>query len=161
MKKVIFLIGGVGLGNSTRCHKLIEWLNNLNYSIVIMSSGNGIEYFSNKSNYEIIKIDQIEYEKNNNKLSIIKSLLKIRLLYKIVKKNSKIINTKIAILNPDLIISDSVYFIPDKNFKKKNTVALNNANLVLKYFFRLKNKPLKILPQLFIELIDYLISRAF
>ena len=50
MKKAIILINGLGLGNSTRCDVLIDWLDSKKFSIFIFTSGNGIEYFKDKKN---------------------------------------------------------------------------------------------------------------
>ena len=43
-KKILFLVNGLGLGNSTRCYAIIERLKKLNNKIYIVTSGNG-EWF--------------------------------------------------------------------------------------------------------------------
>ena len=40
-KKVLFLINGLGLGNSTRCFAIIERLFQLDTDVSIITSGNG------------------------------------------------------------------------------------------------------------------------
>ena len=48
MKKAVILINGLGLGNSTRCKVLIDWLFSNNYDVTILTSGNGEEFFNKK-----------------------------------------------------------------------------------------------------------------
>ncbi len=159
MKNAVILINGLGLGNSTRCKVLIDWLISKNFEITILTSGNGKDYFK-YNNYKIIPLKQIDYDKKNGKLSIFKLILNLINIIKIVQINSTNINNVIKKVNADLIISDSIYFFPGKDFKKRNSVALNNSNLIIRYFFRFKKKPLNIYPQFFlIELFDYLISK--
>ena len=71
MKKAIILINGLGLGNSTRCKVLIDWLFSKNYEVTILTSGNGEEFFNTKK-YNIIKLDRIDYGKISERLSILK-----------------------------------------------------------------------------------------
>tara|TARA_B100001057_G_scaffold434330_1_gene463897 strand:+ start:5599 stop:6675 length:1077 start_codon:yes stop_codon:yes gene_type:complete len=160
MKKAIILINGLGLGNSTRCKVLIDWLFSKNYEVTILTSGNGEEFF-NKKKYNIIKLDRIDYGKISERLSILKLFVNLVKIFRIVKKNSIKINNLVKKIDADLIISDSVYFFPNKDFKKRYSIALNNSNLVIKYFFKLKYKPLSIFPQFFfIEVFDYIISKS-
>lgn len=156
-KKVLFLINGLGLGNSTRCFQIFKKLKKENYIVKIITSGNGINFFKNKC--PIIQTKQVHYEKTKNKLNIFKFLLNLPKIFNIVILNSKIINNQINIFKPDIIISDSVYFFPNKIFFKKKTIALNNSEMIIKKIF---SQPLKlntILQFLFIEIPDYLISK--
>src|SRR2546423_8291796 len=43
----LFVINGLGLGNSTRCHAVIEHLANAGCRIHVLTSGNGLTYFQN------------------------------------------------------------------------------------------------------------------
>ena len=45
----MFLINGLGMGNSTRCHAVIEQLADSGCEIHVLTSGNGLTYFQNKS----------------------------------------------------------------------------------------------------------------
>ena len=51
-KKILFLINGLGLGNSTRCFAIIERLKLLNAEISVITSGNGKWFFSDKEEIE-------------------------------------------------------------------------------------------------------------
>ena len=47
-KKVLFLVNGLGLGNSTRCYAIIESLKKSNSKIYVVTSGNGEWFFRDK-----------------------------------------------------------------------------------------------------------------
>lgn len=156
-KKVLLLVNGLGLGNSTRCFQILKKLKKENYKVKIVTSGNGINFF--KKNSKIVKIKQVNYEKKNNKLSVLKLLINLPKIIKVIILNSKIINNEIKIFNPNIIISDSVYFFPNKDFYTKITIALNNSEMIIKRIFSQQIKLSIILQFIFIEIPDYLISK--
>jgi hypothetical protein len=45
----LFVINGLGLGNSTRCHAVIERLAATGCRVHVLTSGNGLAYFEGKS----------------------------------------------------------------------------------------------------------------
>ena len=62
MKKILFLINGLGLGNSTRCHSIIQQLLKKKIKIGAVLSQNSFWYFKkNKIPIEIYNIDQMQY----------------------------------------------------------------------------------------------------
>ena len=46
--KCLFIINGLGLGNSTRCHAVIEQLAGEGWEIHVLTSGNGLSYFEGR-----------------------------------------------------------------------------------------------------------------
>ena len=46
MKKILFIVNGLGMGNATRCHSIIEILDEHDYLTDVVTSGNGLEYFT-------------------------------------------------------------------------------------------------------------------
>src|SRR5216110_2927861 len=44
----LFVINGLGLGNSTRCHAVMEHLSEAGCRIHVLTSGNGLAYFQGK-----------------------------------------------------------------------------------------------------------------
>ena len=82
MKNAVLLINGLGLGNSTRCKVLIDWLISNNYKITILTSGNGKDFF-NYNKYTITPLDQIDYDKRGDKLSVLKLILNLINIIKI------------------------------------------------------------------------------
>jgi uncharacterized protein (TIGR00661 family) len=161
-KKIIFLINGLGLGNSSRCDTLIKILKK-KFEIYLVLSGNSRWYFRKKLIYTRIYISSIKYYKNNKKkLDIFLTLIKLlKSFYKIKKNNQKILRF-IKKINPDKIISDSVYFNTLKIDKKIEKICLNNSeNTVKKIICKFFWKRNILAHFFFIELIDYLICIIF
>ena len=45
----LFVINGLGMGNSTRCHAVIEALVQAGWRVHVLTSGNGLAYFQDKA----------------------------------------------------------------------------------------------------------------
>ena len=163
MKKVLFLINGLGLGNATRCHAIIEELIEVGCEVHIMTSGNGIWYFEgNKKIKTIEELDSLFYGKKKNKLSIIDTFLSFNSLFKVMKKNSILITNALKKINPEVIVTDSIYSYKPLIKSKKKIIAINNANQIVSAFFEIGKKPLSIYAQfIFIELMDFLYHKFF
>lgn len=159
MKKILFLVNGLGLGNSIRIYALIERLKKNDIECNIITSGNGKWFFSNLIDEKFLNfIEPINYGSINKKLSAVKTILNVSNILKTINKNSLFIYKIINKFKPDVIVTDSVYLFPE--IKKKFSipiVAINNADLTLDYFKKFKNKPLSIYPQFYaIEQLDYI-----
>jgi len=157
-KKILFLVNGLGLGNSTRCFAIIERLKKLGKDISVVTSGNGSWFFNKKKEIDNLYFSNpIYYGSSRQKISINKTLLSIPSIIKTIKNNS---NNLIKILNdlkPDVIVADSVYTFPSVKKLSIPIVALNNADLTVDYFRRFKQKPKSIYGQYyFVEQLDCL-----
>ena len=148
-RKILFLINGLGLGNSTRCLATIEKLIEKN-EVSVVTSGNGKWFFQNHnliSNLETI--EEIKYGAKNNKINIIETLKGSVSIYKTIRKNSNKIFQFINNYKPASIVTDSVYLSP--KIKKLNIpiIAINNADNVIEKFKNIKRKPKSIYMQLY------------
>ena len=45
---ILFLINGLGMGNSTRCHAIMQALAPRGHRLHVLTSGNGLTYFGDK-----------------------------------------------------------------------------------------------------------------
>ena len=162
-KKILFLINGLGLGNSTRCYAVIQRLKKSQTNIAVMTSGNGNWFFENK--HEIDKIfynKALYYGKNNDKLSTFNTLKNLPTIFKTIKENSKKLLDVISEYKPDVIVTDSVYNFPVIKKLSIPLVGINNADLTIDYFKKIKNKPMSIYPQhYFVESLDNLYHKIF
>ncbi len=160
-RKILFLINGLGLGNSTRCLAIIEKLIEKKCEVSVVTSGNGKWFFQNHnliSNLETI--EEIKYGAKNNKINIIETLKGSASIYKTIRKNSNKIFQFINNYKPATIVTDSVYLSP--KIKKLNIpiIAINNADIVIEKFKNITRKPKSIYMQLyFVEQLDYLYHR--
>ena len=158
MKKILFLVNGLGLGNSIRIYALIERLNKSNVECHIITSGNGKWFFSSlvdSNNLDFI--EPINYGSINKKLSAFKTILNIPSILNTINQNSKFILKIINKFKPDVIVTDSVYLFPKIKKFSIPIVALNNADLTVDYFKKFDKKPFSIYPQFYgIEKLDYI-----
>ncbi len=162
-KKVLFLINGLGLGNSTRCFAIIQRLYLLDTDVSIITSGNGSWFFLGKKEIKnLLEIDSFKYGEKNGKINTLNTFLNISKIFKTFSDNSKLINNFIEKHKPDIIISDSVYFNYDKKKLSIPLISLNNADQVKYFFNKYKNKPKNIYAQYYgIECLDYLYNLKF
>jgi len=154
---ILFIINGLGLGNSTRCDALIQEFVNDKWRVDVATSGNGISYFEKKTYItELLKISSFFYGVKNNNLSILRTFLAIPIfvcrmirnannLYSILKKN-----------NYRGIVIDSEYSISLlQPFIRTPIIAINNADLIISEVKKLGSVPTNIWPQLLIENMDF------
>ena len=160
-RRLLFLINGLGLGNSTRCHAVIQHLMDRQVEIEVITSANGLWYFGGQSEVKRIhEIESLYYGKQDGRLSIRRTLASLRDFKNIMARNASHIENIIQIFRPHAVVTDSVYtFIP---FKRAGIpiVALNNSDVVRHSYYRFKDKPKAIKPQFYaVELMDYYFHR--
>ena len=87
MKKILFLVNGLGLGNSIRIYSIIQRLKKENAELYVVTSGNGKWFYSNlKEIKELFHINEIYYGAKNVKISITNTLKSIVSTFNIIKK---------------------------------------------------------------------------
>jgi uncharacterized protein (TIGR00661 family) len=159
--RILFLVNGLGLGNSTRCHAIIERLIEKGAEVAVATSGNGLWYFRDYQKFpRVEEIGELHYGKKKGRLSIAATFAALGNFAKVLKQNGEIISFLLRKFSPDVVITDSVYtFKPMKKYGVP-IVSLNNADVVYKAYFTLKKKPFSIVPQFYlVELMDYLYHR--
>ena len=89
-KKILFLVNGLGLGNSIRCFSIIQRLRNYEAEVNVVCSGNSAWFFKDKINKKnFFEVDQIQYGKKGNNLSIYNTLLLTKKKFKNYKRKRK------------------------------------------------------------------------
>ena len=151
------------MGNSTRCHAVIQHLKDRNAIVDVVSSGNGIWYFqNNKEINNFYEIESFKYGSKDGQISIFRTLKLIPEYIRISKRNKQTIQSIVAEHKPDAIVTDSVYYFGTLRKYVIPIVSLNNADVVFSGYFQFSGKPLSILPQfLAVECMDFLIHRFF
>jgi uncharacterized protein (TIGR00661 family) len=160
-KKVLFLANGLGMGNSTRCYAVIERLVENGASVDVMTSGNGVKFFSEKQGKGInrlIETKSFKYAKDSSgKLSAVKTILSIFQLAAVYIENNRLVKRYIKENKPSIVVTDSEYVFLPMWFSKTPIVALNNSDMVVTSFFKFPNKPFSIYPQFFlVEFFDFM-----
>jgi|TARA_Y100000294_G_scaffold155453_1_gene155681 UDP:flavonoid glycosyltransferase YjiC (YdhE family) len=157
--KILFLVNGLGMGNSTRCYSIIERLAENGMEIDVMTSANGLFFFSDKKEINrIIKINEFYYAKEKSgKLNVLRTILSLFDFIRIYVANNRLVKKYLKEERPSAVVIDSQYIFWPMISQKIPIIALNNSDIVVKSFFKMKNKPLSIAPQFFlIEFMDYL-----
>jgi uncharacterized protein (TIGR00661 family) len=160
--KVLFVVNGLGLGNSTRCLAVMEELSKAGITLEVVTSGNGSWFLSNRS--EIAKLhtsESFHYGSKGGQISILQTFLGIRGMIGTLGRNMHLLEKIIERFQPDVVVADSDYTY--RPVKKANIplVALNNANVVYHAFFSYKNRPRSIWAQFFgVEMLDFLFHKV-
>ena len=160
-KRVLFLVNGLGMGNSTRCFSLVEKLSEADVKVDVMTSGNGLLFFEDKKGNQVdrlIETNSVYYGKGKEgKLSIIQTLFSLVNFASSYLKNNRLVESYLDNNKVDAVVIDSEYIFRPIQKRRIPIIALNNSDVVISSFFKLKDKPLNIYPQFFIvELLDFL-----
>lgn len=159
--KVLFLINGLGMGNSTRCHAIIQYLVEAGVSVHVMTSGRGLEYFSDKP--EIASVTGtvgFHYSSRAGKLSMLNTILSFGKLIRTAMSKADHLKKLVLKIKPDLVVIDSEYVIWPLIPFRIPVIGINNSDVIVTEYFKLKNKPKSIQYQFWmIEFLDYLFHK--
>jgi hypothetical protein len=157
----LFMINGLGLGNSTRCHAIIENLLKKGAEIHVMTSGNGLEFFRKTTGLaSLTSVDAFFYSGVGGRVSFWRTFLSFGKLIGIARRKRAQLEELLTKVKPDVAGIDSEYSL--QPLKKRNIpiVAINNSDVVVSEFLRLKNFPFSVLGQFWgVEFMDYLFHR--
>lgn len=164
MKPVcLFMINGLGLGNSTRCYAMIEQLARHKVEIHVLTSGNGLTFFRDKP--EIASLNEMEsffYSVKDNRISAWRTLLSVGKLARLAWAKNRRVEEILRRIRPQVVITDSEYTIAPAKRRGLPVLALNNADVVVGEYLRRKPKPWAIAGQFWlVEFTDYLFHRLF
>jgi uncharacterized protein (TIGR00661 family) len=159
--RALFLVNGLGLGNSTRCHAIIQRMIEMGAQVEVITSGNGKWYFEGRTDAgRVHGIEAFYYASVNGKISIPRTLLSVADFARISRRNARVVNEVLDTFKPDVVLNDSVYTIGPMKTRGIPIVALNNADVVHKSYRRFADKPRSIRMQFYaIEELDYLFHR--
>lgn len=133
MKKALFLINGVGLGNSTRCHGVISALREKGFSVHVATSGNGFLYFSQCPDVEkVIPLRGGAYGNSGGRLSLWRTAGLVPLLLLTLARNILTLLPLFARGGYAVVVADSDYTSwMARLFFRLPVVAINNASWVM------------------------------
>jgi len=130
--RVLFVVNGLGLGNSTRCHAVIRHLVEAGATVSVMTSGNGLWYFRGRPEVaELHELEALAYGKDEKgRLSIAGTLAMGGHFVGVFRRNDHAIARQIEAFRPNVAVIDSSYSICSLRAAKLPVVALNNADVV-------------------------------
>jgi len=160
---ILFLINGLGMGNSTRCHAVMQPLAERGHRIHVLTSGNGLKYFERQP--EVATLHEMAaffYSKRKGRISGWQTLLAGRQLLHLARDKRAQLEKLLAQLKPAVAVTDSEYAIGPLRRAGVPIVALNNSEVVVSDYLRWRDNPRAVRSQFwFIEFPDYLFHRHF
>ena len=154
--RILFVTNGLGLGNSTRCHAIIQRLHDRGARVEMVTSGNGLWYFSDKPEISTIhEIEPLTYGEKDGKINITRTFASFAHMIDIFRQNTRKIGSVLDQIEPDVVVTDSDYnFIPIKR-RDIPIAALNNADVVWHSYFQFGDRPRSIRAQFYgVEMLD-------
>jgi uncharacterized protein (TIGR00661 family) len=159
-RPILFVINGLGLGNSTRCAAVIRKLRSEGHIIDVATSGNGLRFFAqSKDIRHLFPMTQSHYQGANTRIGFFSILLStIKFPVKGVR-NFVVLLRVIRQVQPSVIVSDSSYNLVSVLYPKIPRISLNNSRLVVSQIFHSPKIILSHLPQFMVELADAAFQR--
>ena len=162
MKKLLFIVNGLGMGNATRCESIIERLIDKKIDIEILTSGNGLQYFKDRGYVsKLYELSALYYGSKNGQLSIWRTLFEIPQFILIFFNNVRFLRNLLRATDYSGVVIDSDYTIGWlRPWVRVPVFALNNADVVLEECRKLTEIPREVRMQYLIEKSDAWYHRA-
>ncbi|MEI6515529.1 MAG: glycosyltransferase family protein [bacterium] len=159
----LFVINGLGMGNSTRCHAIIEHLVEQGINVHVLTSGNGLQYFSEvKGIASLTPMESFFYSGKQGGVSGWRTLASIRALYGRAVEKKRQLDELLKRLHVDVAVTDSEYITAPLRKRKIPVIGLNNADVVVSEYLKCSSPPLAIRSHFWlVEYTDYLFHRLF
>jgi len=159
----LFIINGLGMGNSTRCHAIMEHLMERGIRIHVLTSGNGLMYFSGvKGIASLTPMESFFYSGKNGGVSGWRTFASIHALYGKSTDKRRQLEELLQRLHVDIAVTDSEYITSPLRRRKIPIIGLNNADVVVSEYLKCTNPPRNIRSHFwFVEYTDYLFHRFF
>ena len=161
MKRVLFLVNGLGLGNATRCHAIMQKLSEAGVGCSVATSGNGLWYFRQQRDVgEPVELSALHYGTTNGRISMLRTILSAPEYVAAIRRNAHVIETVIDSLKPDAVVTDSTYWRRRGATRQVPFLAVNNADVVHTLYWRYADRPTSIRLQFHaVEELDFFFHR--
>lgn len=161
-KRCLFLINGLGLGNSTRCFAVMEHLIEAGMEVHVLTSGNGLEFFRGKPIHSLTPVMGYSYSGRNGHVSGVRTHLAILSHLRVTWVKQRQIREALDRIQPDVAVLDSEYVIHPFHRRGVPVAAINNAEVVVTEYLKARDNPASIRNHFWlIEFFDYLFHRTF
>jgi len=159
----LFLINGLGLGNSTRCYAIIRQLLEKGVRVHVLTSHNGHFFFSDKPGLASLHtMENFFYSGSHGKVSAWKTMAALPKLHRIALKKQRRIAAVLDEVKPRLVVTDSEYTLSPVRRRRIPIVAVNNSDVVVSEYLAGTGLPLSIAGQFWVvEFMDYLFHKRY
>lgn len=158
----LFMVNGLGMGNSTRCHAVIKKLSAV-MDVHVLTCGNGAAFFQDKTDIKSLNVmDALFYAKKEGGISVARTFMSIGDLVRLARKKSEQLDGLLTKLKPDIAVTDSEYSIFPLRRRGIPLAGLNNSDVVVTEYMKRSGLPRSIKGQFWlVELNDYFFHRTF
>lgn len=159
----LFIINGLGMGNSTRCHAVMEHLVERGLHVHVLTSGGGLRYFEGRQEVSsLTPMESFFYSSKRGRVSALGTVASLDRLARLAATKRRQLQSLLSRIRPAVAITDSEYGLGSLRRQGIPVLAVNNADVVVSEYFRRKNKPGSIRNHFWmIEYADYLFHRWF
>src|SRR2546429_2851280 len=159
----LFIVNGLGMGNSTRCFAIMQHLHDRGASIHVLTSGNGLEFFQDKKQVTSLSpMASFYYAVRHGRISAWHTVTSLRVLAQRAREKTAQLEKLLSAIRPDVAIIDSEYTVGPLRQRAIPVVGLNNSEVVVSEYLRAANNPPSIRSHFWcIEFGDYLFHRYF
>ena len=110
MKRVLFLVNGLGLGNATRCHAIMQKLGEAGVGCEVATSGKRPVHFRQQRDVgEPVGLKSLHYGTTHDRISVVRTILSTPEHIAAIRSNARLIETLMDSLKPDAVVTDSTY----------------------------------------------------
>ncbi len=158
----LFLINGLGMGNSTRCYAIMEHLAARGVELHVLTSGNGLAFFGDKPEVRsVTPMEALFYSSAGGQISGLRTLGHVGRLYRLARTKRRQLEELLRRLRPDLAVTDSEYATAPLRRRGIPIIGLNNAEVVVSEYLRDRAVPPSVRGQFWlVEFPDYLFHKA-
>lgn len=156
MKEILFIVNGLGLGNSTRCEAIIQGVVSRGALVDVLTSNNGVYFFKNR-NYvsNVFEFHGFYYGRKGDALSVWRTILAIPHFALIFIKNVKLLRDLLRNKKYSAIVIDSDYTLFwIKKWVKIPVFALNNSDIIVAACSGVPTLPREVRMQYLVEVCD-------
>ncbi|MDP2653363.1 MAG: glycosyltransferase family protein [Candidatus Omnitrophota bacterium] len=160
-QRLLFIVNGLGMGNSTRCYAVMRELMALGYGVDVLTSGNGYDFFRQRHDIGAVHLlRSLYYGKRGKRLSILYTFLAFPHFIWILLKNMRIASEIIRGGRYRAIVIDSDYtLLLLRPFLRVPVIAVNNADVIVAEYQKAPKPPCRFYAQFLIERMDLLFHR--
>jgi len=157
---ILFAINGLGMGNSTRCHVVIQRLA-AEAEVHVITSGNGLFFFQDRPGIaSLTATPPLAYAFSGDGVNALGTLANVRKMRGTLREKKERLEKLLDQLKPDLVVTDSEYVIRPVLHRRIPLAGINNSDVVVSQYFQRKHLPTSIRAHFWaIEYSDYLLHR--
>src|SRR5438552_9984657 len=159
----LFIVNGLGMGNSTRCFAIMQHLHDRGANIHVLTSGNGLEFFQDKKQVSSLSpMASFYYAVSRGRISAWHTVASLRVLAQRAREKNAELEKVLSAIRPDVAVIDSEYTVGPLRKRAIPVVGLNNSELVVSEYLRAKHNPPSVRSHFWsIDFADYLFHRYF